>query len=125
MRQQRSFFRRPGHRRKSQRNTNQYCDSKVHASSPKRFHHDSQIMLMPAKRAHFASSCSSESSTTQNPPCQPQKAPNIFSKKMKWIHGSSANTRTAPPEPPSNLIGATIKDAPASGNSLMSAKFSR
>src|SRR6266852_3227781 len=39
-------------------------------------------------------------------------------------HFQTANTRTGPPDPPSNLIGATIKNAPASGTSLKSERFS-
>src|SRR5438309_100802 len=62
---------------------------------------------------------------TQILTCQTQKVPGMFVKKMRLIHGKSANTRTGPPEPPSNLIGATIMNAPVSDNSLRSARFSR
>src|SRR5580704_12777269 len=36
----------------------------------------------------------------------------------------NANTLTGPPDPPSNLIGATTKNAPTSGTPLKSVRFS-
>jgi hypothetical protein len=44
---------------------------------------------------------------------------------LAHFDGSTANTRTGPPEPPASLIGAAIKYAPHSGSESVFARFSR
>src|SRR5260370_23538045 len=102
MRSKRRPSRRAAHRRKSEQNPDQDRDSKAHASSRRRFNRDLELMPEPAAWPYFK----------------------ISLQKMRVFHGSSANTRTAPPEPPSNLIGATTRDAPDSGSSFIPARIS-
>src|SRR5229473_7379942 len=125
MRKQWRFLRSSGHRSKSQQKTTQNRDSKTHVSSRKRFNRNLRMVQEPAERLYFRLPCSlGPAATTQNPHRQTQEGPIMFT-KMRLIQGKSANTRTAPPEPPSSLIGATIKNAPVSGISLKSVRFSR
>src|ERR1700722_16565188 len=68
---------------------------------------------------------------TPDSPSSESIRPVLRQKRLRWpadlsfhFGGSTANTRTGPPDPPASLIGAATKYAPHSGNDSVFARFS-
>src|SRR5215472_7079809 len=118
MSEQRSFLRAKSRRPPSQKDTYQSHCSNAHSSSE----------CIRRGRVYITGRMLLETSTLAlthhtHPFFETQRLPKMFPESPPY--GKSAKTRTGPPDPPSSLIGAATRNAPASGKAVKSARFSR